>query len=132
MIVGGGARAVNKRGHRAAFYEVGLRRAAPTVADARETSPCAIGLLLLARGDPRQAIIYAANLGHDADATASTAGAVAGAIKGADALRSDWVAKVTAAVPGQEELARRLAEVTLRRSVRTRESLADLDRLQVL
>jgi ADP-ribosylglycohydrolase len=62
--------------------------------DSRETVPVTLALLLLADGDPRQTIIYGANFGRDADTIASMAGAIAGALRGAAAFPSEWLAKV--------------------------------------
>ncbi len=120
------------RAFRRAFYETSLRLAAPTVADARETVPGALAIFFLAQGNPRQAIIYGANLGRDADTIAGMTGAIAGAFSGVEALGDDWVSKVAAAVPGQDELAHKLVDVTRRKAARARESLAALDRLQAL
>lgn len=62
--------------------------------DARETVPVALALFYLASGDPRQAVIYGANFGRDADTIASMTGALAGALRGAAALPSEWIEKM--------------------------------------
>ena len=118
------------RAFRRAFYEKGLRLAAPTVADARETVPATIALFYLAQGNPRQAITFGANLGRDADTIAGMVGAISGAFQGVDAMGSDWVVKVTAAVEGQEELALKLAQVAVDKANRTRALIGMLDQLQ--
>jgi ADP-ribosylglycohydrolase len=115
---------------RRAFYAAHLYDASPTViADSRETVPCTLALFYLAEGNPRQAIVYAANFGRDADTIAGMAGGICGAFKGVEALGSDWVAKVTAAVPGQEELALKLMDVTMSKARRAQAAHALLDRI---
>lgn len=44
--------------------------------------PCAIGLALLANGDPQQAMIWGANLGGDTDTLASMTGSICGGLLG--------------------------------------------------
>jgi len=86
------------------------------MADSRETVPVALALFLLADGDPERTIIYGANFGRDADTIASMAGSLAGAYRGASALPAGWMDKVKAAgARDQEELARSLTDITLRR-----------------
>ena len=85
--------------------------------DSRETVPVALSLLYLAGGDPRQAILYGANFGRDADTIASMAGAVAGAFRGATAFPPPWLAKLTAESPrAHQDVARQLTDVILKRS----------------
>ena len=64
------------------------------ISDSIETVPCTMALFLLADGDPETAIIYAANLGRDADTIGTMVGAIAGALKGASGIHPDWVKKV--------------------------------------
>jgi hypothetical protein len=64
--------------------------------DARETVPVALSLFYLAKGDPRQTILYGANFGRDADTIASMAGALAGALRGVSALPAEWIKKIQA------------------------------------
>jgi hypothetical protein len=66
---------------------------------ALEMVPCALALSLIARGDPAQAIIGAANLGRDADTIAGMAGGLSGALAGARAFPVEWVDKVVRANP---------------------------------
>jgi hypothetical protein len=66
---------------------------------ALEMVPCALALSLIARGDPAQAIIGAANLGRDADTIAGMAGGLTGALAGAKAFPVEWVDKVVRANP---------------------------------
>jgi ADP-ribosylglycohydrolase len=109
---------------RAAFYATLLRTAAPVIADSRETIPCALALFYLAKGHPRDAIIYAANFGRDADTIACMVGGLAGAFQGTKALGSDWIGKVTATVPGQDDLALKLAAVTVSKAERAAQAAA--------
>jgi hypothetical protein len=47
-----------------------------------------------------------------------------------DGLGSDWITKATAALPGQDELARKLAQVAVTKAQGMKEALGLLDRLQ--
>lgn len=53
---------------------------------AAESVPAAIGILAYAKGDPMRTISLAASIGNDTDSIATMAGALAGALHGADAL----------------------------------------------
>jgi ADP-ribosylglycohydrolase len=114
---------------REAFYQSSLP-ASSVISDSRETVPCSLALFYLARGDVRQAIVYAANFGRDADTIGAMTGAVGGALQGVDGLGSDWITKATAALPGQDELARKLAQVAVTKAQGMKEALGLLDRLQ--
>ena len=71
----------------------------------------------LADGDPVETILGCANFGRDADTIATMAGAIAGALRGAQQLPVDWVAAVRAANPvDQNALAASLSEVLERRA----------------
>jgi ADP-ribosylglycohydrolase len=114
------------------------------VSDSRETVPCVLALFILAQGDPVTAIEYGANFGRDADTIATMAGALCGALKGVDALKPEWVAKVEsaygqnqqgsrdrkvleAAAPDQAELAEKLIEVLLAKAEEERQNLEALN-----
>jgi ADP-ribosylglycohydrolase len=84
--------------------------------DSRETVPVALALVLLAKGDAEQAVIYGANFGRDADTIASMAGAVAGALRGATAFPAKWMEALGAQAGKQRELAARITEVTVARA----------------
>ena len=94
--------------------------------DSRETVPVALSLFYLADGDPERTIVYGANFGRDADTIASMAGALAGALRGVDAIPTNWVDRVRAESPrAHEDVARELLEVVrLRQSDRSRLSEA--------
>lgn len=52
----------------------------------------------MAKGDPREGIICAVNLGRDTDCKAYIAGGLGGALRGIEALPGDWVETVEKAV----------------------------------
>jgi ADP-ribosylglycohydrolase len=84
------------------------------ICDSRETIPLTLALLMLAEGDLEQSVIYAANLGRDADTIASMCGAIAGALGGVEGIRDDWTEKAQKlASTDQGELAAGLAHVAL-------------------
>ncbi len=60
-----------------------------------EELPIALGYLIVAGGDFRNAVLGAVNYGRDADSIAGMAGAISGALCGRDALPKKWVATVT-------------------------------------
>lgn len=85
---------------------------------ALEMIPCALALVAIARGDARQAILGAVNLGRDADTIGSMAGELAGALGGARALPAEWVDRILSINP-QPDLsvyALRLTELVLDRA----------------
>ncbi len=107
------ARRVNDyRTFREQFYESFL---CDDLCDSRETVPCALALFYLADGDPVKSIIYGANFGRDADTIATMVGALAGAYKGVEGLKPEWVNKVKSNSPMQEELAQKLVNIFLLR-----------------
>lgn len=101
---------------RAAYHE---RFRRPIACDTRETVPATLALCYLAKGDPRDAIIYGANFGRDTDTIATMAGAICGALTGMAGLPTAWVAKIQNNSFGdQATLAEKLVEVA-RRKART-------------
>jgi ADP-ribosylglycohydrolase len=109
---------------REAFYERLLRpwpdrdERLSTAVDPRESVPAALGIFLLADGDPVETILNSANFGRDADTIATIAGAIAGALRGKSALPADWISEVQEATPvDQVELASSLLTVLLQRTV---------------
>jgi ADP-ribosylglycohydrolase len=66
------------------------------VSDSRETVPCVLALFKLAGGDPVKCVEYGANFGRDADTIGTMIGALAGAFKGVDAFKPEWIAKIEA------------------------------------
>ncbi len=59
-----------------------------------ELVPITMAILHLCGGDVNQSMIEAASFGRDCDTTASMAGAIAGAMQGASAIRQDWIKTV--------------------------------------
>ena len=55
-----------------------------------DSVPVAIGMFALAGGDPKKAIEFCANIGGDWDTNAAIAGAMAGAMKGVEAIPEEW------------------------------------------
>jgi len=64
------------------------------VSNAVEILSAAYAILKMSNGDPRTAIVYAVNSGRDTDCRAHTAGSLAGALKGIDAVPAEWVKTV--------------------------------------
>ena len=112
---------------REAYYASRLR---DIISDSRETVPCALALFYLAKGDARQAILYAANFGRDADTIATMTGALVGAFHGVDALGEAWVRKVTEQLPEQRDLALQLASVAVHKAERARTAAAAVGKLR--
>jgi ADP-ribosylglycohydrolase len=113
---------------REALYAHGERYFCRITCDSRETVPLTLALWWLGKGSVADCIIYAANLGRDADTIASMVGAMAGALQGAGRIHLDWVAKVRrVAAVDQEALAEDLARVALRKRDDARAAAALLD-----
>ncbi|WP_086565821.1 ADP-ribosylglycohydrolase family protein [Streptomyces africanus] len=72
---------------------LGARR--PSRLHAIEELPVALGMLLMARGDYRQAVLGAVNYGRDCDSIATMAGALAGAL--GSPVPQDWAKTVAEA-----------------------------------
>ena len=62
-----------------------------------EEVPIALAFLVVARGDFAASISGSTNYGRDNDTIAGMAGAVAGALCGASAIRQDWIAQIRSA-----------------------------------
>lgn len=86
--------------------------------EAAESVPAAIGLFVYAAGDPLEAIVGGTNIGNDTDTIAAMAGALAGALRGFNALPTDLYATFKAANEAEvsvENLARGLTEIARQR-----------------
>lgn len=59
-----------------------------------EELPIALGFLVVAGGDYEGSIFGGANYGRDNDSIAGMAGAIAGALHGARAIRSNWIEQI--------------------------------------
>ncbi|MBU0991433.1 MAG: ADP-ribosylglycohydrolase family protein, partial [Proteobacteria bacterium] len=90
---------------------------------AYESIPTAVGIFVAAAGDPRRCVIAGANVGYDTDTIASMAGALAGALKGFDAVPQDLFREVKKENDlNLEEIARgleRIARVNLNKKKST-------------
>jgi ADP-ribosylglycohydrolase len=64
------------------------------ISNAVEVLSGGLACFLMADGQPRQAIIYAVNLGRDTDCKAYVAGGLAGALRGIEAIPQEWVKTV--------------------------------------
>ena len=79
------------------YRNPGLGARRPSRLHAIEELPVALGLLAVAGGDFRGAVLGAVNYGRDADSTATMAGALAGALGGARAVPGEWSSVVATA-----------------------------------
>jgi len=69
----------------------------PSQTHAIEELPVALGMMVVAGGRWRDAVLGAVNYGRDADSIAAMAGAIGGALEGAEAIPPEWEAQVSAA-----------------------------------
>ena len=67
----------------------------PSRTKAIEELPIALGMLIAAGGDYREAVLGAVNYGRDSDSIAVMAGSIAGALGGADAVPAEWITGVS-------------------------------------
>ncbi|MGQ9629255.1 MAG: ADP-ribosylglycohydrolase family protein [bacterium] len=115
---------------REAVYNDSKRFFHPLICDSRETIPLTLALFYLAGGDVERCITYGANFGRDADTIASMCGAIAGALRGIDGFRKEWIEKVNRyANLNQEELAENLAGVAIKKYKREREAQKVFERI---
>lgn len=108
-------------------------------ADAVETAAEAIGLFWITKGDVREGLVGATNLGRDTDCIGGMLGPICGAFKGIAGVPRDWVELVQGAIDrnavtlqklSMEETARRLTGAVrnnLQRLRRQVDELAELD-----
>lgn len=112
------------RAFREAFYEKYLQN---VICDSRETIPATLAIFYLSGGDPEKCIINGANFGRDADTIASMVGAIAGAFRGLDGLRPEWVSQIEAEGDFQRSLADRLCALVRSRTDEDRARIGMLD-----
>lgn len=74
---------------------LGARR--PSRLHSIEELPIALGMLLIADGSYESSVLGAVNYGRDCDSTATMAGAIAGALGGADVVPAAWAKQVAEA-----------------------------------
>lgn len=84
---------------------------APTYpyADGVETAAEAIALFWITKGDVRQGMEGATNLGRDTDCIGGMLGPICGAFKGIDGVPSDWVETVQSAVDANDYTVQKLS-----------------------
>jgi ADP-ribosylglycohydrolase len=83
---------------------------------AAESVPAAVGVFVAAGGDPLEAAVGGTNIGNDTDTIAAMAGALAGALRGVDAVPAHMLEIITAANSEDiASLADGLTEVAWRR-----------------
>lgn len=114
---------------RAEYYEHLL--VSPLGSEAAQTLAVALGMLVAAEGDLRQAIIGCVNYGRDNDSYATLAGAIAGALHGTSAIPPDWRDTVEAAnpEPDMRALSLGLAQVAQQRQQKMQAVTAAVDGL---
>ncbi|HET8588567.1 MAG TPA: ADP-ribosylglycohydrolase family protein [Nakamurella sp.] len=106
------------------YRQPGMDARRPSRTKSIEELPIALGMVLVAKGDVRQAVLGGVNYGRDADSIASMAGAVAGALGGRSAVPVDWAEQVGTAsrldleAPGlvMAEVAREIFDKDARRA----------------
>lgn len=96
-----------------------------------EMIPFALAVFLVAKGDPKMTIIGAVNVGRDADTIACTAGEIAGAFAGYDAIPAEWAETVQQVnpEPAMNTVAEQLTEVVEKNLAAKRRIVEDLQRL---
>jgi ADP-ribosylglycohydrolase len=63
----------------------------PSRTKAIEELPIALGMVIAAKGEYREAVLGAVNYGRDSDSIAVMAGAITGALSGLDAVPAEWI-----------------------------------------
>jgi ADP-ribosylglycohydrolase len=114
---------------RAEYYEA--LQMGPLGSEAGQTLAVALGMLVAAGGDLRQAIIGCVNYGRDNDSYASVAGAIAGALHGTGAIPPAWREAVEGAnpEPDMHTVSRDLARITVKQYEKARETMAQVVQL---
>jgi len=79
------------------YRNPGLGARRPSRLHSIEELPIALGMLVVARGNAREALLGATNYGRDADSIATMVGAMAGALGGSAAVPAEWTEQVTRA-----------------------------------
>jgi len=73
------------------LYDEYFRKSGRKISEAVEILSGALACFYLAKGQPREAILYAVNLGRDTDCKAYIAGGLAGALYGIESVPEEWV-----------------------------------------
>ena len=96
--------------------------------EATHTLVVALSMFVAAKGNIEEAIVGAVMYGRDKDSYASVAGALAGAYRGAESIRKDWIETVSNAnrEVSMLEYATKLATIIASDEVKTRKTLDDV------
>lgn len=73
-----------------AYRDPGLGARRPSRLHSIEELPVALGMLVMAKGNLRQAVLGGVNYGRDADSIATMSGAIAGALDGLECVPEEW------------------------------------------
>ena len=107
----------------------GTNRHLPSREHSIEEVPIALGYLVVTGGDFESSIIGGTNYGRDNDSIAGMAGAIAGALHGAGAIRDEWMATINSANRVDlAPLARDLTALTIKLQERQRDSAEARDK----
>ncbi|MGF7161174.1 ADP-ribosylglycohydrolase [Rhodoligotrophos appendicifer] len=107
-----------------AGYHQRFRR--PIMCDSRETIPATLALAWLAKGDPWQAVMLAANFGRDADTIGCMVGGICGAVWGLDEASEMKLRLLSVpCLEHQERLARALVEARRAKADAERRALSN-------
>lgn len=82
---------------RATSLEDALRRIEASVGNSVmmvESAPAAVGIFVAVYGDPLECAVGGTNIGNDTDTIAAMAGAMAGALRGIDAIPQEMMATI--------------------------------------
>jgi ADP-ribosylglycohydrolase len=79
------------------YREPGMGARRPSRLHAIEELPIALGMLVVADGDFKDAVLGSVNYGRDSDSIATMAGAISGALHGMTAIPEDWATVVAQA-----------------------------------
>jgi ADP-ribosylglycohydrolase len=111
------------------LYE--LLYVSPVGSEAGQTLAVALAMLVAADGDFKQTVIGAVNYGRDNDSYATVAGAIAGALNGAEAIPQGWQQTVLEANPAPklDDIARQLTDIVLRKHQAQKQTVADVEQL---
>ena len=109
------------------------------ISNAVEVLSGGLACFYMAKGQPREAILYAVNLGRDTDCKGYVAGGLAGALRGIEAIPAEWVKiveeqVVTDPYTVSRRTARQAAEglykVCLAETARAKRAVAEIEQLR--
>lgn len=76
------------------YREAGLDARKPSRINSIEELPLALAMVVVAKGDYKEAVLGGVNYGRDSDSIATMAGAICGAMHGKSVIPADWLATV--------------------------------------